>query len=88
MVGSSQSPLSFLPHIRTMLSTPDILAIQDIKDSVERPRLSGWLSSLGHTQSMLYMAGRFHEGALKMMNILQDELPAEYVHEFQRLDEV
>ena len=68
-----------------MPSPQTILAIQEIKDSVERPYLCGWLSNLGWPQSQRYLIGRYQEASLKVMALLHHDLSPADIREFDEL---
>ena len=68
-----------------MPSPQTVFAIQEIKDSVERPYLCGWLSNLGWHQSQRYLIGRYQEASLKVMALLRDELSPTDIREFEEL---
>ncbi|RDX55229.1 hypothetical protein OH76DRAFT_1397623 [Lentinus brumalis] len=67
-----------------MPSAETVSVIQDIKYNVEKPHLCGWLDGLESNQSKRVRADRYVDGAVKIVDLLRNELPLVDIREYER----
>ncbi|KAI1794228.1 hypothetical protein LXA43DRAFT_166136 [Ganoderma leucocontextum] len=70
-----------------MPSTLAIQTIQQIKDSIDRPEVCAWLGTMEPNYSKRHRAARYIDGAVKIMDLLRNELTADDVAEYENLYE-
>ncbi|KAI0708939.1 hypothetical protein C8T65DRAFT_204299 [Cerioporus squamosus] len=67
-----------------MPSAEIVAVIQDIKYNVEKPHLCGWLDRLESNQSKRVRTERYIDGAVKIVDLLRNELPLADIREYER----
>ncbi|RPD78098.1 hypothetical protein L226DRAFT_567793 [Lentinus tigrinus ALCF2SS1-7] len=67
-----------------MPSAKTIAVIQDIKYNVEKPHLCGWLDHFESNQSKRIRAERYVDGAMRIVDLLRNELPLVDIRQFER----
>lgn len=66
-----------------MLSALTTQVIQQIKDSVGRSEGPSWLESFRTDSAKRHQASRYIDGAVKIMDLLRDELSAQEIDEYE-----
>ncbi|EJF65220.1 hypothetical protein BD309DRAFT_1077067 [Dichomitus squalens] len=64
-----------------------IQTVQQIKDSVCRSEGCNWLGNLQTNSAKRHRAGRYIDGAVKIMDLLRDELFSQEINEYEALYE-